>query len=78
MIITSLDEMIYTENPVRVIDTYVESLDLLALGFKEYCGNNKGQAPYRRSDLLKLHIYGYLSIIRSSRKLEVEVKETLN
>ncbi len=77
MIMTSLDEIIDAENPVRVIDAYVESLDLLALGFKEYSGNNKGQAPYRRSDLLKLHIYGYLNKIRSSRKLEVEVKRNL-
>ena len=77
MIMTSLDEIIVAENPVRVIDAYVDSIDLLALGFKEYSGNNKGQAPYRRSDLLKLHIYGYLNKIRSSRKLEVEVKRNL-
>ena len=58
MIMTIIDEIIDAENPVRVIDTYVESLDLLAFEFKEYSGNSKGQALYRRSDLLKLHIYG--------------------
>ncbi|WP_158308993.1 hypothetical protein [Desulfosporosinus orientis] len=42
VIMTSLDEMIDSENPVRVIDAYVDSLDLFALGFKEYCGNNRG------------------------------------
>jgi hypothetical protein len=45
LIMTSLDEMIDSENPVRVIDAYVDSLDLLALGFKEYGGNNRGQSP---------------------------------
>jgi len=51
----------------RVIDSYVESLDLKELGFTEYSGTNRGQAPYGRSDLLKLHIYGYFNNIRSSR-----------
>lgn len=77
MIVTSLDELIDSENPVRVIDAYVNSLDLSALGFKDYAGNKRGQSPYRRSDLLKLHIYGYLNKIRSSRKLEVEAKRNL-
>lgn len=39
MIMASLDEMIDVENPVRVIDSYVDSLDLSALGFNEYDGN---------------------------------------
>ena len=50
---------------------------LIELGFKEYSGTNRGQAPYRRSDLLKLHIYGYLNKIRSSRSLEIECKRNL-
>jgi Transposase and inactivated derivatives len=77
VIMTSLDEMIDLENPVRVIDAYIDSLDLFALGFKEYRGNTRGQSPYRRTDLLKIHIYGYLNKIRSSRKLEVEAKRNL-
>lgn len=77
MITTSLDDMIDKDNSVRVIDTYVESLDLKDLGFTEYSGSNKGQSPYRRSDLLKLHIYGYLNKIRSSRALETETKRNL-
>lgn len=47
------------------------------LGFIEYSGINRGQAPYRCSDLLKLHIYGYLNKIRSSRALEVEAKRNI-
>lgn len=75
MITSSLDDLIDTDNSVRVIDAYVNSLDLSELGFIEYRGTNKGQAPYRRSDLLKLHIYGYLN--RSSRSLEIEAKRNL-
>ena len=56
MITVSLDDLIDKDNSVRVIDAYVNSLDLMALGFVEYSGNNRGQSPYRRSDLLKLHI----------------------
>lgn len=63
MVTTSLDALIDEDNSVRVIDAYVESLDLTELGYKEYRGTNIGQAPYRRSDLLKLHIYGYLNKI---------------
>lgn len=77
MVTTSLDALIDEDNSVRVIDAYVDSLELLELGFEEYNGTNRGQAPYRRSDLLKLHIYGYLNKIRSSRSLEIECKRNL-
>lgn len=77
IITTSLDDLIDKDNSVRVIDAYVESLDLKQLGFTEYSGSNRGQAPYKRSDLLKLHIYGYLNKIRSSRALETEAKRNI-
>lgn len=77
MIATSLDNLIDNENSVRVIDAYVNSLNLSELGFIEYSGSNRGQAPYKRSDLLKLHIYGYLNKIRSSRALEIEAKRNI-
>lgn len=77
MITTSLDDLIDKDNSVRVIDAYVESLDLQELGFIEYSASNRGQPPYRRSDLLKLHIYGYLNKIRSSRALEIEAKRNI-
>lgn len=66
-------------NQIRMITTSLDdiSLDLKDLGFTEYRGSNKGQSPYRRSDLLKLHIYGYLNKIRSSRALEIETKRNL-
>ncbi len=77
MVTISLDDLIDMDNPVRVIDAYVNSLNLKELGFNEYDGTNRGQTPYRRSDLLKLHIYGYLNKIRSSRALEIEAKRNL-
>lgn len=77
MITASLDDLIDKDNSVRAIDAYVNSLNLLELGFTEYNGTNRGQSPYRRSDLLKLHIYGYLNKIRSSRALEIECKRNL-
>lgn len=75
----SLDDLIDIDkdNPVRAIDAYVDSLDLKELGFNEYDGTNRGQSPYRRSDLLKLHIYDYLNKILSSRTLETEAKRNL-
>lgn len=75
IITISLDEIIDLDNPVRVIDAFVDSLDLAKLGFKEYSDCQRGQSPYRRSDLLKLHVYGYLNKIRSSRSLETEAKK---
>lgn len=68
----SLEDLIDSSNPVRVIDAYVNSLDLSSLGFQEYSHTSPGQKPYDRKDLLKLHIYGYLNKIRSSRAIEKE------
>ena len=78
MIATSLDDLIDKDNSVRVIDAYVESLNLQELGFIEYSGSDRGQSPYRRSDLLKLHIYGYINKIRSSRALELEARRNIS
>ena len=47
MVTTSLDALIDEDNSVRVIDAYVDSLDLIELGFKEYSGTNRGQRRYR-------------------------------
>ena len=58
------------DNPVRAIDAYVGSLDLAALGFG-HCenGGGAGQPPFDPADLLKLYLYGYLTQVRSSRRL---------
>jgi len=68
----SLDEYITGENPVRVIDAFVDSLDLQILGFTHALLNETGRPPYHPAVLLKLYVYGYLNRIRSSRTLERE------
>jgi transposase len=67
-----LDDYVSDENPVRVIEAFVESLDLTSLGFMHSTPNKVGRPPYNPSDLLKLYIYGYLNRLRSSRRLERE------
>ncbi len=63
-----VDGYIADNNPVRFIDAYVESLDLVALGFTHAVPKGTGRPSYPPADLLKLYIYGYLHTIRSRRK----------
>ncbi|WP_240419483.1 transposase [Paenibacillus periandrae] len=70
----TLEDFVEEENPVRVIDAYVDSLPLEELGFQVYSGSKAGQKPYRRQELLKLYLYCYMNGIRSSRKMEIETK----
>ena len=65
-----LDDYIREDNPVRFIDGYVDSLNLVELGFTHATTNETGRPPYSPATLLKLYIYGYLNKIRSSRQLE--------
>lgn len=67
---TCLDDMVDPENSVRVIDLFVESLNLQKLDFNTTL--KEGRPPYNPADLLKLYIYGYMNRIRSSRQLEKE------
>ena len=67
-----LDEVIAADNAVRVIDAYVDSLDLAELGFSKVKAAATGRPPYDPRDLSKLYLYGYLNRIRSSRGLERE------
>ena len=62
---------------VRVIDQYVNGLNMAALGFKHSVVRNEGRPPYAPDDLLKLYLYGYWNRIRSSRKLEAECQRNL-
>jgi len=71
-----LDDYIITENPVRVIDAFVDSLDLNDLGFLSET-KETGRPPYDPRDMLKLYIYGYFNKIRSSRKLETETQRNI-
>ncbi|MGH9601868.1 MAG: IS1182 family transposase [Terriglobales bacterium] len=62
---------------VRVIDRYVDGLDVVALGFKKSVPLGEGRPPYAPDDLLKLYLYGYWNRIRASRKLEAECQRNL-
>jgi len=66
-----LDDYISEENAVRVIDVFLDSLDLSGLGFKTVPANT-GRPAYHPATLLRLFIYGYLNRIQSSRRLERE------
>lgn len=72
----SLDESISTDNEVRIIDLFVDSLSIKDYGFRTDFPE-KGRPAYHPSDLLKLFIYGYLNRIRSSRELEKECKRNI-
>ena len=67
-----LDDWIDEDNPVRVIDAFVEALNLAELGFAGVEPETTGRPSYHPSVLLKLYIYGYLNRVQSSRRLERE------
>jgi transposase len=67
-----LEDWIDENNPVRVIDVFVDELDLAELGFDGVAPETTGRPGYHPSVLLKLYIYGYLNRVQSSRRLERE------
>jgi transposase len=68
----ALDDYIAQDNPVRFIEAFVLSLDLVELGFARATPAATGRPGYDPADLLKLYVYGYLNRVRSSRLLERE------
>jgi transposase len=72
-----LDEVVGRDDPVRVIDAFVEGLDLEELGFCKVAAEEMGRPPYAPGDLLKLYIYGYLHRVRASRRLEAETRRNV-
>jgi transposase len=67
-----LEDWIGEDNPVRVIDAFVDALDLAELGFEGVEPLATGRPSYHPAALLKLYIYGYLNRVQSSRRLERE------
>src|SRR5688572_6611514 len=67
-----LEDWIVDDNPIRVIDVFVDELDLGDLGFSGVAPEATGRPSYHPSVLLKLYIYGYLNRVQSSRRLERE------
>ena len=72
-----LEDFIRDDNAVRVIDAFVEQLDLIGLGFVRCEPEATGRPGYHPSVLLKLYIYGYLNRVQSSRRLEREASRNI-
>ena len=72
----SLDQIIEQDNEVRIIDLFVESINLTVYKFVIKT-SKEGRPAYHPKDLLKLFVYGYLNHIRSSRQLEKECKRNI-
>src|SRR5277367_6170226 len=72
-----LDDYVSEENPVRVIDVFVEELDLGALGFAGVVPEATGRPAYHPGVLLKIYVYGYINQIASSRRLERETQRNV-
>jgi len=72
----SLEQIIDQNNEVRIIDLFVDSIELSKFSF-HLKSSSEGRPPYHPKDLLKLYVYGYLNSIRSSRALEKECKRNV-
>jgi transposase len=77
MFAPTLDEAVPGDSVVRVIDSFVDSMNLAALGFRRVVSAEFGRPPYPPGSLLKLYLYGYLNQIRSSRRLECEAERNI-
>lgn len=73
----TLNEMIAEDHPVRVIDAFVDTLDMQRLGFRYGVTKEVGRQPFDPRHLLKLFLYGYLNGIRTTRKLEREAHRNI-
>jgi transposase len=72
-----LDDYVAEDNPVRVVEVFVDQLDLRALGFEGAAPATTGRPSYHPSVMLKIYIYGYLNRIQSSRRLERETQRNV-
>ncbi len=73
----ALDDVIAPDSAVRVIDAFVDRLELAGLGFSKVVAEATGRPPYDPGDLLKLYLYGYMNQMRSSRRLEREARRNV-
>src|SRR6266540_2963414 len=72
-----LDDYVAEDNPVRVVEVFVDQLDLRPLGFEGAEPATTGRPSYHPSVLLKIYIYGYLNRVQSSRRLERETQRNI-
>jgi transposase len=68
------EDYVGEENPVRVIEVFIDELDLAALGFSGMTPAATDRPAYHPSTLLKIYLYGYLNRVQSSRQLEREAQ----
>src|SRR3984893_12800954 len=72
-----VDDYIGQDNPVRIVDVFVDELDLTTLGFNGTTPAITGRPSYHPGAMLKIYIYGYLNRIQSSRRLERECQRNV-
>src|SRR6202048_921701 len=72
-----LDDYVSEENPVRVVEAFVDALELAALGFAGVVPEATGRPAYHPGLLLKIYVYGYINQIASSRRLEREAQRNV-
>src|ERR1700747_1188382 len=73
----AIEDSVSADWPVRVLDAFVDGLDMIGLGFGRSVPALMGRPPYDPRDLVKLYLYGYLNEVRSSRRLERECSRNL-
>lgn len=73
----TLEELIPADHVCRVIDAFVDGLNMATLGFERATAAETGRPGYDPRDLLKLYLYGYLQQVRSSRRLEAECRRNV-
>ena len=71
-----LDDYVGEESSVRVIDVFIDGLDISGLDFKTEA-NNMGRRAYHPTTMLKIYVYGYLNRIQTSRRLEREAQRNV-
>jgi transposase len=74
---STLEDQVASDNGVRLIDAFIDKLDLEKIGFKNTAHKSEGRPAYAPQVLLKLYLYGYLNKLRSSRKLERECSRNI-
>ena len=73
----SLEQMVEQESLVRIIDSFVDMLDMEQFGFSYFKLNKEGRPPFHPSTMMKIYLYGYQNSIRTCRKLEKACKTNL-
>ena len=71
-----LDNYVAEDHPVRVIDVFVDELDLRARGFEGVVPELTGRPAYHPATMLKIYVYGYINQIQSSRRWSAKRRAT--